>query len=424
MFFFVIIILTSVNEKLLKITYNSIIEQKNHNLNYNIIINVNSLNKDYYNDVLKEFENIDVEIIKTISNGKPGMGHNSCIDLFKNHKKYDYMILVDGDDFLYPYAFSQLEKCFMKYNNLDMLMLKSTDKLKVISENNNDIFDINLNNNFIISSKTYVSHKLYPWNIEHIKLSNFYNNSLCTPFRLFLLHRNIFKHISNNLYHNECELYDDYLTFLYFVRLSNNKNLNCFIIPGKYIYLYNNINHNSQTNNSSNNDLIYYEKLKSEFLDVYNFLGVDWNITKLNTLYISHHYDIKQSYDINENNYTININTNLFDLYYNKNYIYIQNFGNHILNQIIQSYFDNSIKFFNLNDYNKLLSFTTFFITYNIKNPIMHFMYIYSLFHIFNTNISNIYINNMKNSYTISKCIFDFYNISYLNQYIQFILLL
>ena len=224
MFFFVIIILTSVNEKLLKITYNSIIEQKNHNLNYNIIINVNSLNKDYYNDVLKEFENIDVEIIKTISNGKPGMGHNSCIDLFKNHKKYDYMILVDGDDFLYPYAFSQLEKCFMKYNNLDMLMLKSTDKLKVISENNNDIFDINLNNNFIISSKTYVSHKLYPWNIEHIKLSNFYNNSLCTPFRLFLLHRNIFKHISNNLYHNECELYDDYLTFLYFVRLSNNKN--------------------------------------------------------------------------------------------------------------------------------------------------------------------------------------------------------
>ena len=51
-------------------------------------------------------------------------------------------------------------------------------------------------------------------------------------------------------------------------------------------------------------------------------------------------------------------------------------------------------------------------------------MYIYSLFHIFNTNISNIYINNMKNSYTISKCIFDFYNISYLNQYIQFILLL
>ena len=29
-------------------------------------------------------------------------------------KKYDYLISIDGDDFLYPYALHQLEKCLKK----------------------------------------------------------------------------------------------------------------------------------------------------------------------------------------------------------------------------------------------------------------------------------------------------------------------
>ena len=138
-------------------------------------------------------------------------------------------------------------------------MLKSTDKIKYIENNNYDLLDINLNNNFSISTKTYVDYKLYPWNKEHIQLSNFYNNSLCTPLRLFLLNRNIFNYINYDLYHNECSLYDDYLMFLYYVRLSQINDLECYIIPGKYIYLYNNINIDSQTNNSKENDMIYYE---------------------------------------------------------------------------------------------------------------------------------------------------------------------
>ena len=110
----VIFILTNNNEKLLKVVYNTVLKQKNHNFTYNIIIVVNSLNQNYYHDVSKEFENIDVEIIETKSNGRPGMGHNSCINLFKIRKEYNYMIMIDGDDFLYPYALNQLNKCFKK----------------------------------------------------------------------------------------------------------------------------------------------------------------------------------------------------------------------------------------------------------------------------------------------------------------------
>ena len=89
---FLLCILTSSNEKLLKVSYNSALNQVNHNLDYTIIIVVNSLNTSYYNSVCEEFKNIDVEIIQTVSNGKPGMGHNSVINLFKHRLQYDYII--------------------------------------------------------------------------------------------------------------------------------------------------------------------------------------------------------------------------------------------------------------------------------------------------------------------------------------------
>ncbi len=414
----VIFILTNNNEKLLKIVYNTVLKQKNHNFMYNIIIVVNSLNQNYYNDVIKEFENIDVEIIQTESNGKPGMGHNSCINLFKIRKEYNYMIMIDGDDFLYPYALNQLNKCFEKKKHLDILMLKSTDKLKYIENDEYDLLDINLNNNFAISTKTYVEYKLYPWNKEHIQLSNFYNNSLCTPLRLFLLHRNVFNYIEYDLYHNECSLYDDYLMFLYYVRLSQIDKLECYIIPGKYIYLYNNININSQTNNSDENDMIYYEKLKTEFIDVKNYLGNDWNITKLKTLYISHYDESAFDYKIDENNYTINMNINIINIYNEPNYIYSQKFGIYIINEIINTYFNNSIKYLQKCDFNLAFKYSSFFDKYDIKHPYMSFIYIYSIFNIYN-NLEQEYNNKIIKHYNICKSIINFYNIPELNNYIS-----
>ena len=80
---FLITILSSSNAELLKLSYNSIISQINHNLDYTIVLIINSLNSNYINDVKTEFINYDVNIIETESNGKPGMGHNSVINYFK-----------------------------------------------------------------------------------------------------------------------------------------------------------------------------------------------------------------------------------------------------------------------------------------------------------------------------------------------------
>ena len=417
---FVLFILTSSNEKLLKISYNSAINQKNHNLNYSIIIVVNSLDITYFKKVQKEFENINVEIIQTQSNGKPGMGHNSCIKLFKIRKQYQYMLLLDGDDFLYPYALHQLSKCFNNHTHIDMLVLKSTDKLKYNNEDN-DIFDITLNNNFIITSKLYIEYKLYPWNKDHMCISNCFKNSLCTPFRLFLLNQNIFNFYDNELFHNDCKLYDDYLTFLYFVRYSQNSNLKCFIIPGKFIYLYNSININSMTHTNNNDDLIYYDKIKHEFLDCYEFLTEEWNLTKLPTLYISYYNNINYDYTVDENTYNINLNINIIDVYNDTNYKYIQSFGIKIINEIITSYYEMSLIYYDKMDYNKSFKYSNFFITHNINIPHISFIFIYSIYKIYYNNIPSYLIKDIQKHIKISKCILDFYNIQEINNYCSII---
>ena len=95
--------------------YKSIKNQIEHNIDYNIFIVVNSEDNTYYNCVCNIFNNEKVKIIQTESNGKPGKGHNSLINIFKNNQIYDYLLTIDGDDFLYPYGLHQLEK-IMSYN--------------------------------------------------------------------------------------------------------------------------------------------------------------------------------------------------------------------------------------------------------------------------------------------------------------------
>lgn len=414
---FLLGILSSSNEFLLHTVYNTAVEQIRHSLDYEIVIIVNSLNPEYFNDVKNEFNSIDVEIIQTESNGKPGKGHNSVINLFKKRKQYTHLLLLDGDDFLYPTALFQIEQCFKKKSNLDMLVIKSTDKLKHFDDTNSDIFDINLDNNFLISSKLYIEHKLYPWNKEHIHLSNFYNDSLCTPFRLFLLSRNILKYIDYDLFHEQCALYDDYLTFLYFIKLSLNNNLNCYIIPGRYIYLYNSINVNSVTHNTDNNDIEFYKPLKSQFLDCYDFLGTEWNLTKLNTLYIDHIYPCDYKYGINESVYNLNLNVKLDHIFEDENSIFIKNFGKKIIHSLIHTYYQNCIKYFKNTQLDICIKYCKFFIQHNIKNAYISFIYIYCVYKLYNNKLTVEIIHNFKKAVPIAKCITDFYDIEQLQDY-------
>lgn len=120
-----ITLLTSSNINALKCSYNSVINQTNIKYSYDICIVVNTLNETYI-DIVKEAFPTNY-IIQTESNGKPGKGHNSLFSIFNHSKKYDYLLPLDGDDFLYPGALSRLE-IYMSYTP-DILFLPGGDIL-------------------------------------------------------------------------------------------------------------------------------------------------------------------------------------------------------------------------------------------------------------------------------------------------------
>ena len=126
-----VIILTSSQAQYAYRGYESIKRQTQHSFDYDIFINVNTLNKDYINEIREQFKEVidDITIVETESNGKPGKGHNSILELFHQHPEYDYMFCLDGDDLFYPYAFQQYEKLFQKKPDLDLVHLMINDNV-------------------------------------------------------------------------------------------------------------------------------------------------------------------------------------------------------------------------------------------------------------------------------------------------------
>ena len=229
-------ILTSYNEYILYYTFlsinNQINNQTNNNINYTIIIIVNSLDSQYFLNVCKKFKEYDIEIIETKSNGRPGMGHNSVITHFKNNPQYEYLIPIDGDDFLYPSALEQLTKIVV-YNPT------------IVVGGNEDYIS-----NFKELYKSDNCHKLeksyFLYTEPNINVPiNFKLHSKGTPFRLILLNKSVFKNIDKLFINSEYKLYcekskvfDDYLFHLYVLYLHYYTTCNIYYISLKNIYLY------------------------------------------------------------------------------------------------------------------------------------------------------------------------------------------
>ena len=123
-----IYILTSKNEKLVLRGMESIFRQINHPFEVRPIVMVNSMNENYFKSVGDALDPVNFGItdhpipnsiilngiknlicLQSESNGKPGKGKNACIDHFISSDG-DYMMLIDGDDFLYPTALQMLAR--------------------------------------------------------------------------------------------------------------------------------------------------------------------------------------------------------------------------------------------------------------------------------------------------------------------------
>ena len=127
---YLISILTSNSLELLNLSIYSAINQSFKN--YDIHIIVNSTNTNYYNKVIElcnnNYKNKITKIINTESNGKPGKGHNSVINEFKK-TNYTYLIILDGDDFLYPYCLERLDNIITK--DIDIIQYINSSAIKI-----------------------------------------------------------------------------------------------------------------------------------------------------------------------------------------------------------------------------------------------------------------------------------------------------
>lgn len=282
---FISIILTSSKFKLLLRCLKSVILQRKVSFQYDIVINVNTLNDDYYNLVIKEIPKLydlkkyNIEIVRTRSNGRPGRGHNSCIDLFKERTKYDYLTMIDGDDLYYPVAFQRFELFIKKYPNIDLLHLMLNDRVHFQNEENYNYKSLSLNykliSGFIDTKNWWKTHKM-----DSPFIGKIADNK--TPSRILLCSRNIFNVTHQIKYSENAKLYDDYLAFcsLYEAQLRNE--INTYSCSDTYIYLYNSLNDYSVSYRFKEKDHVSEQKVWDDETKIYtNVKNDNWNVSQL-----------------------------------------------------------------------------------------------------------------------------------------------
>lgn len=327
---YLITILTSSKLLFLKLCYQSLYNQLNEsNLNYDIIIIINTLNDDYASSVLNSF-NDKCKIIRTESNGFPGKGHNSCIEHFRNNTNYDYLIPIDGDDFVYPWFLDSISKYNNELYKTDILLLPFSDV--ITKQNINDLHYPFKTFNWVIALEEHnLIQKVYE------KKLNPFNNSLKNINnlgRIILVSRNA---LNINFKFTENNYYDDLIPLLEIFEHS-------YLYPEKYklyllddtnLFIYNKSNEDScsiKYNEDLNNNL---KTLDNEFKLFLNnkFLSIrNWNIKSIKILKLSYDKNIltkKFNYIKNlakyfslNNNFTYDINNiNKFNSYLiNNNY--------------------------------------------------------------------------------------------------------
>lgn len=250
-------ILTSSDIRLLLNCFNSVVQQQvPHEWVFDVFINVNTLTNTYYNEVIETFKETNFpsdHIYQTVSNGKPGKGHNSCFTIFnEKFNEFDYMFMIDGDDMYYPDAFKVMIKA-INNTNPDILHLCCHDQIKLKTDNLK-IKHTPLHHNFIVTHGDEVNY------LSDVNWVNPFNTPIetCkTPSRVLAINHKA-THIVK--YSEELKLYDDLLAFCTIAEAELSKKIKGTALSHSSIYIYNAINDNSATKHF--NHLLYKNENK------------------------------------------------------------------------------------------------------------------------------------------------------------------
>jgi glycosyltransferase involved in cell wall biosynthesis len=247
-----------------------------------IVINVNSTNPTYYDEVLEYAKTLGgkVSIARTTSNGKPGMGHNSCLELFRSQADCKYLFVLDGDDAYYPCAFQQFQQLLNKAPNTDIAHLMINDNISTLIKEHQHA---KLMGNFYMYSAMERQENWW----QTMEVQNPYKlpiKNCRTPSRILLSSRNIFNdNIIPIHYSTTCKLYDDFEAFITVAENQLNGTLNTVALSDPAIYCYNGDNDESVTFNFKEVDHHDDQQSFNTECAHYTIMQKDWdsNVKKL-----------------------------------------------------------------------------------------------------------------------------------------------
>lgn len=276
-------ILTSSKPDLVKLCYDSVRHQfRPFDFEYDIVVIVNSLNPNHIEDVRAILPKY-VIIHETESNGKPGKGHNSVLRYFQSKPEYDYCVIIDGDDFLYPRAFMRLQH-YLRYEP-DMLFIAFHDILQpTLTQENRNVPFVSFHNTCYLS-----------YNIDAVTINEWHKiKGAIHPFQRDINHMNtvarpfVFsrKSLDFDIYYDEnMQLYDDFIVVLKAFEQHVLGNLRVFTMVESNIYLYNTTTQDAASKKyfSSENEEMrvienenYQKSIRSKFLALRR-----WDLTKM-----------------------------------------------------------------------------------------------------------------------------------------------
>ena len=272
-------ILCSSNIRLVHEALNSVINQKNFD-DYEIYLIVNTKNELFYQEVMHEFSYHTYsklkKIVRTESNGHPGKGHNSVLSIFHKDNRYENLVMLDGDDFFFPYTLERINNV-KNAKQCDVMTLAGNTKIsrtsasftRINNDTQTDSYNYVITNNYTVEESKNV-----------IDIHPDYNQLLIVPFRLLCINRKILDKYEK-LYDERMYVFDDFMFTVILYKERNSDAFNITHLCDPYIYLYNAANENSVS-------LQYYDSVQ---------IRNDENDTKYKRELIKQHVE---KYDITE----------------------------------------------------------------------------------------------------------------------------
>jgi hypothetical protein len=90
---------------------------------------INSRNQEFVDEMSAWCARLDIPFDITKSNGTPSRGKNEAVRYFRR-SSHDGMVMLDGDDLMYPVAAKQIERHVAHHTGTDLLIVKPSDQVQ------------------------------------------------------------------------------------------------------------------------------------------------------------------------------------------------------------------------------------------------------------------------------------------------------